>query len=132
MLVEIKESSLSDSEKITGAFLRRYYAVDTETGAHLSRSYGRSKSGNGPKWFLILPLDGQLFDSRASCERATFRAWGLSEAIAIANEKLPKLLKRREKKNLALNLHPTCTSNKVKETTLLEVFESLHRTGELP
>ena len=98
MLVDIKDSSLSDTEKITGAFLRRYYAVDTDTGAHLSRSYGRSKSGSGPKWFLILPLDGKLFDSRAGCERATFRAWGLGEAIVIANEKLPKLLNRRERK----------------------------------
>lgn len=98
MLVKTADSSLTDTEKITAAILRDWHAVDVETGAHLSRSRGRSRYGSDPKWYLILPHDGNLFDSSNGCERAVFRAPDLNEAVAIASEKLPKLMKRMEKR----------------------------------
>ena len=98
MLVKITESPLSDSEKITAAILRDWYAVDVETGAHLFRSRGRPKYGNAPKWFLILPHDGKLFDSRGDCERNAFRAESLDQAIATANRILPKLIQQKERR----------------------------------
>jgi len=97
-LVKIIESELADGDKIAGAILRDWQAIDVETSARLFRSRGRSKYGNAPKWILILPHDGRLFDSRGDWERAVFRADSLDQAIATANHKLPKLILRKERK----------------------------------
>lgn len=98
MLVKITESTLSDTEMITAAILRDWYAIDVETGAHLFRSRGRPKYGNAPKWILMLPHHGRLFDCHGDWERAVFRADNLDQAIATANDKLPKLMSRKERK----------------------------------
>lgn len=94
MIVKVTKSGLSDAEIFKAVFVWRWNAVDVETGARLSCSNGRSKRGNARKWFLILPGDGKLWDSQAKAERAIFRAESEEEAIAIANEKLPKLMER--------------------------------------
>lgn len=78
-------------------------AVCPETGAILSRGYGRVKSGNAPKYTLILP--NKSLEERGGIfgdihfndnERKQFRAWSLSEAIRIGNEKLEKMLEKRK------------------------------------
>lgn len=98
MLVKVTKSGLSEAEIFKAVFVWRWSAVDVETGARLSCSNGRPKYGNARKWFLILPGDGKLWDSRVKAERAIFRAESEEEAIRIGNEKLPKLIQRKEKK----------------------------------
>lgn len=98
MLVKISESALSNPDKIAAGILRDWWAVDLDTGARLLRSNGRAKHGNAPRWFLILPHDGKLWDSKGDCEQANFRAWNLEEALKIANDALPLLLVKKERK----------------------------------
>ena len=80
-----------------------WVAVCPDTGAILGRSSGRPKSGNATKYVLILPnetieerggLFGRVnFDDK---ERKFLRAWSEAEAIQTANEKLEKMLAKRQ------------------------------------
>jgi len=57
-----------------------WVALDTETGAYLRRSSGRSKAGRAAKYFLH--RDSKTFDA------TTIRAMNDAEAIDKANEAL--------------------------------------------
>jgi len=101
MLVPISKSSLSDTEKIGVAMIRSWDAVDVENVVYLKQTAGRGKYGL-PKFLLIAPdpKPAQFSDIlQAYCYpdfvRSVIRAWSLDEAIEIANQRLPKLLKRR-------------------------------------
>lgn len=101
MLVPISKSSLSDTDKIGVAMIRGWDAVDVENVAYLKQTAGRGKYGL-PKFLLIAPdpKPAQFTEIlQAYCYpdfvRSIIRAWSLSEAIDIANQRLPKLLKRR-------------------------------------
>ena len=83
--------------------IKGWVALCPETGAQLSVSRGRSKYGNAPKYYLIVPNKtveerGGLFSSYdwADEGRKVFRAWTEAEAIKIGNEKLVKILAKRE------------------------------------
>lgn len=93
-------SQLSQNERIDALISRpNWVAICKETGAHLSVSQGRSRSGNGRKYILILPkTPGKLFDYGEwdNEDRKMFKAHSLTEAIETANEKLAGMLAKRE------------------------------------
>lgn len=86
-----------------GAAFRNWVAVETETGAHLWVSNGRSRSGTGHTYGIVLPAEG--FESRgfnyfapydsAQATYSRFKAPTDAEAIAKANQRLSKLLRQR-------------------------------------
>lgn len=105
MLVPISKSSLSDTDKFGVSFIRGWDAVDVENCVYLKKTAGRGKYGL-PKFLLIVPdpKPAQLTDifqaySYHDYVRSVIRAWSLDEAIQIANQRLPKLLKRRRTKD---------------------------------
>ena len=99
-LLPVSQSGLSDTNKFAAIF-RGYCAVDTESGAYMRASAGRSKWE--PKYHLILPYTtptqrGSFFKFDINFLRTTIRAWSEAEAIQIANEvRLPKLLRKLAK-----------------------------------
>lgn len=78
----------------------RYDAIDPETGATLWQTNGRGKGGL-PKYVLIKPrarplpsTDWSQYRMPSDWEdkdRKFIRAWTVSEAIAIGNERLEKM-----------------------------------------
>lgn len=92
-------TTLAPEQQIHALIARPHWvAVCQETGAYLMRSEGRSRSGTGRKYFLILPkAPGQLFDYGKwdNEDRKIFKAHSLAEAIETANKKLEKMLAER-------------------------------------
>ena len=85
------------------AWMLGWVAVDTESGAFLFRTDGRSRTMTAPKYILILPNKG-LTERRSLFHdkdwdyphgRKIVRAWSDDEAIANANGRLPKMLEQR-------------------------------------
>lgn len=97
MLIPITQ--LTPEERIDAYIARpEWVALCKETGAHLSASQGRSRSGSGKRYVLILPkAPGKLFDYGQwdNEDRKTFKAHSLGEAIEEANKKLKKMLAER-------------------------------------
>lgn len=99
MLIPI--SQLSQDDQLT-AMLRGLVAIDTESGAMLFASHGRSSKA--PKYVLVLPNKsieerGGLFaryDWDYPKGRKFVRSWGTDTAIELANVKLAKMLKERQ------------------------------------
>ena len=93
-------SQLTPEQQIHALIARPHWvAVCEETGAYLMRSEGRSRSGTGRRYFLILPKvnPGKLFEWGGNdYERKVFKAQSLAEAIQTANEKLQKMLAERQ------------------------------------
>jgi hypothetical protein len=94
--------NLPNTQDRFSAMMRGWVAVDTESGAHLSVSHGRTS--RAAKYILILPNKtiqerGGLF---GPCDwdypegRKFVRAWNSGEAIELANEKLRKMLLKRQ------------------------------------
>lgn len=101
-LNEIGFDEISQEERLWNSLSGNFLAIDMETGAFLVRSDGRSKSGRAPRFWLFLPVKFErqlLFSYRnASADyRAEFRSGSIREAIEIANQKLPRLIKKLEK-----------------------------------
>lgn len=98
MLIPI--SQLTPEQRLDALIARpKWVAVCQETGAYLMKSDGRSKWGSGTKYFLILPQvnPGKLFDRGGNdYDRKVFKAHSLTEAIETANEKLEKMLAKRQ------------------------------------
>lgn len=96
-------SQLTPDQQLHALIARpNWVAVCEETGAYLMRSDGRSRSGTGRRYFLISPKvkPGKLFDyGKWDYEdRKIFKAHSLAEAIQAANEKLEKMLAKRQEK----------------------------------
>src|SRR5688572_19816401 len=94
-------SSLTQEQQIHALLARpQWVAVCQDTGAYLLESHGRSKWGNGTRYFLILPKvnPGKLFDygQWENKDRKIFRAFTLAAAIEEANKKLEKMLAKRQ------------------------------------
>lgn len=94
-------SSLPQTERIHALLARPHWvAVCQETGAYLMESHGRSKWGSGTRYFLILPKvnPGKLFEYGEwdNKDRKIFKAHSLAEAIEQANERLAKMLAKRQ------------------------------------
>lgn len=104
MLVPIEKSSLSDVDKISAVCIWGWIAIDVETGAYMGRSYGRCKGGL-TKFYVILPHEtpaerGGFLKPRQvpfARERSVIRAYDESDALEVANKRLPQLVKRVEK-----------------------------------
>lgn len=99
MLKPIAELPEQDRSK---ALLLGWAALDTDSGAYLFRTYG-GKTLTAPKYVLILP-DEPVAARRsffANCAfgypygRKIVRAWTDEDAIAIANERLPKMIEQQ-------------------------------------
>ena len=100
MLKPISEL-LSGSEIIEIGMFTTFSAVCMDSGAHLTRSQGRTRSGI-PNWTLILPdsiPDNRIkfFKHSSWTHRSQFKAPNLGAAIIIGNERLLKLLARQKK-----------------------------------
>lgn len=98
----LQPSSAFDTSDRFAMLFKGWVALDPETGAQLSVSYGRSKYGNAPKYYLILPNKsveerGGLFASYDwdNEGRKVFRAWTEEEAIEIGNQKLAKMVAKQ-------------------------------------
>jgi hypothetical protein len=93
-------SQLPQEQRIDALIARpNWVAVCQETGAYLMRSEGRSRTGSGRRYFLILPeAPGKLFDCGKwdDKDRKVFKAHSLAEAIEEANQKLAKMLAKRQ------------------------------------
>lgn len=102
MLTKIADLGLDVSERFD-YLMRGWDAVDPETGAYLRRSCGRSKYGN-LTFRLILDHEtpaerGGLLGAAQrvfAFERSTIRAWSLDQALEIAAQRLPRLVKRAQ------------------------------------
>lgn len=85
------------------AWMLGWVAVDTESGAYLFCTAGRSRSMTAPKYILILPR--KPLEERRSLfhdkdwdyphGRKIVRAWSDEEAIQLAESKLAKMLERQ-------------------------------------
>lgn len=102
MLIPISQLNREDASFQFTAMLRGYCAICLETGAHLSRSRGRTSKA--PKYTLILPNKsieerGGIFanyDWDYPTGRKFVRAWSDEEAIELANKKLERMLAERQ------------------------------------
>lgn len=104
MFQDISTVFRDDLPKLLGACFRSWVAVDSETGAVLSVSNGRARSGTGRNYFLT--LHGESFADRNFDYFAPFdigmatysrlKAHTDAEAIAKANARLQKMLSKKE------------------------------------
>lgn len=74
-------------------------AVDSETGAYVTYSSGRSKYGLAPKYRLHIPIPeaqrtADKYGYVASAKVHQFRAWSDAEAVQHAREYLAKYQKQ--------------------------------------
>lgn len=86
MLQSRSDVSMDDC---VGMMLAGQVAVDTETGAVLRDSSGRSQYGHAPKYILSIPIPeaartADKYGYVASAKVHQFRAWTDAEAIAHA------------------------------------------------
>ena len=95
----LKQISDFDIDTCFAALIKGWCALCPNTGAFLSASRGRSRSGSGHKYVLIVP--NETLDERGGFfgdytwdnhNRKFVRAWSEDEAIAAANEKLSKIM----------------------------------------
>jgi hypothetical protein len=99
----LKPISSFDPDVRLAALFRSWAAIDPESGAFLSRSRGNAKYGF-THYVLILPKEslaerGGYFGKYTwdEQERKRLRAYSDDEALAIANDRLTKLLAKRAK-----------------------------------
>ena len=93
-------SELPEQDRFN-ALMLGWVAIDTDSGAYLFRTYGRTSKA--PKYILILPSKTiterrSLFHDRNwdyPHGRKIVRAWSDEDAINDANGRLPKMLEQR-------------------------------------
>lgn len=93
----LKKMSEFDTNTRLSALFKGWCALCPETGAFLSAGHGRTKSGNGKRYVLIVPIEplanrGLFGDYTWDNSRRKFvRTWSEDEAIISANKKLSKI-----------------------------------------
>ena len=104
MLKPLDKLNLTNQQRFDNVMVHHWIAVDPDTGATLTRSFGRTKYGD-VRCTLILPKKtpveaGGWWEAASSGwdlhneTRKFIQAWNFEEAVELANKKLARMLKK--------------------------------------
>ena len=90
----LKPASAFDTTTQLGMVIHNHVAIDPDTGAHLSSSRGRQRSGAGHRYVVVIPTcnfwltqSGNVYYDNLYLH---FRAFNDNEAIEKGNQRLAK------------------------------------------